>query len=119
MVPLKLQAEVFKLSPRVLTSSLSGLSLKKKKKRVSPLPSVSLPLPQDNLLDLQPRMRRCSVSFSTCRTCLLLPLVTVCLQLPTLTKPALKVWGAAPSCREELLMMRETLLPLLISIQKQ
>lgn len=118
MVPLKLQTEVFKLSPRVLTSSLSGLSLKKKKK-FSPLPSVSLPVPQDNLLDLQPRMRRCSVSFSTCRTCLLLPLVTVRLQLPTSTKPALKVWGAAPSCREELFMMRETLLPLLISIQKQ
>lgn len=57
MVPLKLQTEVFKLSPRVLTSFLSGLSLKKKKKKVSPLPSVSLPLPQDNLLDLQPRMR--------------------------------------------------------------
>lgn len=88
MVPLKLQTEVSKQSPRVLTSSLSGLSLKKKKKAF-PLSSASLPVPLDNLL-----------------------------QLPTLTKPDLKVWGAAPHCKEELLVTRETLLPLLISTQK-
>lgn len=67
MAPLKLQTEVFKQSPRVLTSSLSGLSLVKKKKKASPLPSASLPVPQDNLP-----------------------------QLPALTKPDLKVWGTAP-----------------------
>ena len=66
MAPLKLQTEVFKQSPRVLTSSLSGLSLVKKKKS-SPFPSASLPVPQDNLP-----------------------------QLPALTKPDLKVWGTAP-----------------------
>lgn len=67
MAPLKLQTEVFKQSPRVLTSSLSGLSLVKTKKKASPLPSASLPVPQDNLP-----------------------------QLPALTKPDLKVWGTAP-----------------------
>ena len=69
MVSLTLRTEVFKQSPRVLTSSLSGLSLvkKKKKKKASPLPSASLPVPQDNLP-----------------------------QLPALTKPDLKVWGTAP-----------------------
>lgn len=119
MVPLKLQTEVFKLSPRVLTSSLSGLSLEKKKKK-GLSPSFCIPTPPPRQSPGSPaKDAPCSVSFSTCRTCLLLPLVTVRLQLPTLTKPALKVWGAAPSCREELLMMRETLLPLLISIQKQ
>lgn len=38
MAPLKLQTEVFKQSPRVLTSSLSGLSLVKKKKSLLPFP---------------------------------------------------------------------------------
>ena len=48
MVPLKLQAEVFKLSPRVLTSSLSGLSLKKKKKVLSPSFCIPSPPPRQS-----------------------------------------------------------------------
>lgn len=118
MVPLKLQTEVFKLSPRILTSSLSGLSLKKKKRLLPFLLHPFPPLKTISWISSQ-GCAGCSVSFSTCRTCLLLPLVTVRLQLPALAKPALKVWGAAPRCREELLIMRETLLPLPISIQKQ